>query len=263
MSGIARRLVGRRVVITGGGSGIGAAAALRLAAEGAAVAVLDKRADLAREVAETIAKAGGNAIPLACDVSSEADVASAVSSAAERFGGLDGLFANAGTAGSGWIHETSLDDWEAILRVNLTGVFLAAKHCISHLLDAGGGAVVTTGSIASLVVGAAGSAASYAASKGGVLQLTKQIAVDYGPQGIRANCICPGAVATALGAHSREDGQDTKTPVARLPRARFKTPLGRIADPAEVGTVVAFLLSDDASFVTASAVMVDGGYTAL
>jgi NAD(P)-dependent dehydrogenase (short-subunit alcohol dehydrogenase family) len=197
------RLAGRRAFVTGGGSGIGRAAAIRLAAEGAAVAVADKRAESAEAVADEIAAAGGRALALACDVGEEKQVASAVERAAGAFGGLDSVLANAGTAGAGWIHETTLEDWEAVLRVNLTGVFLTAKHTIPHLLAAGGGAIVTTGSIASFVVGPGGSAASYAASKGGVLQLTRQIAVDYGPQGIRANCLCPGGVRTRIGVHSR------------------------------------------------------------
>jgi 3-oxoacyl-[acyl-carrier protein] reductase len=264
MSETPRRLVGRRVFVTGGGSGIGRASAVRLAQEGASVAVVDKRGALADETAAQIKDSGGEALALTCDVGSEAEVEAAVRGAIAAFGGLDSVFANAGTSGAGWIHELTLEDWEAVLRVNLTGVFLTAKHTIPHLLDAGGGAIVTTGSVASTIIAAGGSAASYAASKGGVLQLTKQIAVDYGSQGIRANCICPGAVGTNIGVHSVEDRESATTEVSgRLPRQIPMIPLARAAEPSEIGSVVAFLLSDDASFITGSAIMADGGYTAI
>jgi NAD(P)-dependent dehydrogenase (short-subunit alcohol dehydrogenase family) len=251
-------------VVTGGGSGIGAAAARRLAAEGAKVVVADLRGASADATADEINRVGGEALAVQCDVSFESDVESLVAQAVARFGAIHGLFANAGTAARGWIHETALADWQRVLSVNLTGTFLCAKHVLPELLKQGGGVIVTTGSIASVVVGGAGSAASYAASKGGVLQLTKQIAMDYGAQGIRAVCVCPGAVKTNMAQNVGEDRQGDETvQQTPLPRPKPWTPMQRPADPEEIATVVSFLMSPEASFITGSAVFADGGLTAI
>ncbi|MDZ4762394.1 MAG: SDR family oxidoreductase [Alphaproteobacteria bacterium] len=258
------RHVGRNYIVTGGGSGIGAATALRLAAEGAAVTVADVRPAIAEETAAAIRAAGGKALAVACDVAREEDVAAMIESSVAAFGPPDGLFANAGTAGSGWIHETALADWNRIIAINLTGAFLCAKHVLPHFLARGSGVFVTTGSIASVIIGGGGSAASYAASKGGLLQLTRQVAVDYGAMGVRAVCVCPGAVKTNLPQHAAEDRQGQLTPRGEpLPRNRHKTPLPRAAEPDEIGSAVSFLFSDDASFITGCAFFVDGGLTSI
>lgn len=180
-----------------------------------------------------------------------------------EFGSLWGLVANAGTSGSGWIHETHIDDWQFVLGVNLTGPFLCSKHVIPHLMDKGG-SIVMTSSIAGSVVGAGGSAVSYIVSKHGVIALAKQIAVDYGQYGIRATAIQPAAVdETNLGRNAREDREGSQTPMAQLPRPKAWLPIqraGKIKD--EYGATIAFLLSDDAGYITGSTIKVDGGYLA-
>jgi NAD(P)-dependent dehydrogenase (short-subunit alcohol dehydrogenase family) len=259
-----RRLEGKAVIVTGGGSGIGRGACLRIAEEGGLVAVADIRENLAKDVAAEIADAGGSAIAVRCDVAQESDVAEMVAATTAAFGGLHGLVANAGTAGSGWIHETDIDDWNFVLGVNLTGPFLCAKHALPLMIEGGGGSIVITSSIAGSVVGAGGSAASYIVSKHGVIGLAKQIAVDYGAHGIRANAIQPAGVDESnLGKHVAEDGAGAKTPRAQLPRPKPWLPIrraGRIKD--EYGATIAFLLSDDAGYITGTAIAVDGGYLA-
>lgn len=258
------RLRDKVVIVTGGGSGIGKGACERIAAEGGRVGVLDVRMALAEDVAEQINRNGGQALAVKCDVTREEDVESGIARVVEHFGSLYGMVANAGTSGSGWIHETALADWQAVLSVNLTGPFLCAKHAVPHMIEGGGGAYVVTSSIAGSVIGPGGAAASYAVSKAGVIQLARQIAVDYAPQNIRANAIQPAAVAESnLGKHAREDRESHTTPPAQLPRGKPWMLVRRPGHPFnEYGATIAFLLSDDAAYITGTSVVVDGGMLA-
>ena len=259
-----QRHAGRSFIVTGGGSGIGASTVRRLAAEGASVTVADVRLAISEEIAAEVRAAGGQAMAVVCDVASEEDVAAMIERSVAAFGPPDGLYANAGTAGSGWIHETALEDWNRVLAVNLTGAFLCAKHVLPHVLARGAGVFLSTGSIASVIIGGGGSAASYAASKGGLLQLTRQVAVDNGALGVRAVCVCPGAVKTNLPQHATEDRQRQLTPRGEpLPRNRIRTPLPRAAEADEIASAASFLFSQDASFITGCAFFVDGGLTAI
>ncbi|MDP2920332.1 MAG: SDR family oxidoreductase [Dehalococcoidia bacterium] len=258
------KLNGKCAIVTGGGSGIGRACVLRLAQEGARVMVGDIRTELAEETAKMVRASGGVASFVHCDVASEADVEAMTDKTIKELGGPDILVAAAGTSTRGGIHELSLADWEHVVRVNLTGQFLCARAALRHMINHGGGNIITIGSISSVVIGAGGSAASYKASKGGVLQLTRAIAVEYAHKGVRANCVCPGAVATNLGKHSREESVKWTSVLKDDARAyKFDVPIARRADPMEIANVVAFLASDESSFMTGSAVMADGGYTAI
>lgn len=254
----------RCAIVTGGGSGIGRACALKLAEEGARVMIGDIRLELAEETAEMIKLAGGSARVHHCDVADEDSVIAMTSKTIEDLGGIDILVSNAGTATAGGIHEISLEDWERVIRVQLTGTFLCAREALGYMINHHGGNIITMGSVSSLVIGAGGSAASYKAAKGGILQFTRAIATEYADRGVRANCVCPGAVATNLGKHIMEEAGKWTSKIKDERRSyQIDVPMKRRAEPMEIANVVAFLASDDSSFMTGSAVMVDGGYTAV
>ena len=249
------RLQGKRAFVSGGGGHIGRATALKFAAEGAAVIVSDIRAEPARETARLISAQGGTAISCPGDLSDPEQCAAVFAAGAEALGGIDILFNNAGIIApddTGPV-ETPLDAWDATLAANLTGVFLACKHGIPHLLRAGGGAIVNTASIVALV-GSAYPQIAYTAAKGGVLAMTREIAIMYARRNIRANAICPGPVATPLVTAFLADK-------AAWEARRPYMPMGRLGQPEEIAALVTFLASDEASYITGGTYTADGGIT--
>lgn len=245
---------GRKVLVTGGAGGIGAAAVRRLADEGAAVAVLDLDIDAARALVDELLTAGATAVAVQADVSDAESVGPAIDHAAAQLGGLDGIVTCAGIAKSALVHEMSLDDWNAVIGINLTGSFLSVRAALPHMLEAERSSVVTIGSVAS-IISANTNTCSYDASKSGVLGLTRSIAVGYAERGVRANALCPGVVDTPLARKAREAGGVTSTALAQ-------TPLKRRAQVEEMATIIAFLISDESSYMTGSTVAADGGLTA-
>jgi NAD(P)-dependent dehydrogenase (short-subunit alcohol dehydrogenase family) len=246
------RLEGKVWVITGAGGGMGADAAVRFAEEGARVAVADVDAAAAEQVAGEV---GGLAVQV--DVSDEASVAAMYAAAADRFGGVDVLYNNAGIspADDASILETDLEAWERVQAVNTRGVYLCCKHGIPHLLERGGGSVINVASFVALV-GAATSQISYTASKGAVLSLSKELGVQFARQGIRVNALCPGPVETPLLLRIWSE-----TPGA-AERRLVHLPMGRMAQPREIVNAALFLASDESSYVNAATFVVDGGLSA-
>ena len=248
----AGRLAGKVAVITGAASGIGRASARRFADEGAHVVVADLTDDDGKALAEEI-----DGLYVHADVTSADDVQAMYAAAVDRFGGLDVCFNNAGISppDDDSILETELDAWRRVQEVNLTSVYLCCKYGIPHLLARGGGAVVNTASFVA-VMGAATSQISYTASKGGVLAMSRELGVQFARQGVRVNALCPGPVDTPL---LRElFASDPERAARRL----VHVPMGRFAEAEEIAAAAAFLASDDASFITASTFIVDGGISA-
>jgi NAD(P)-dependent dehydrogenase (short-subunit alcohol dehydrogenase family) len=243
------RLDGKVAVITGAASGIGRASARRFASEGASVVVVD----LSDEAGEAIAAEIGG-LYVHADVTDASEVDAMYDAAVDRFGGLDVCFNNAGISPpeDDSILVTDLDVWQRVQEVNLTSVYLCCKSGIARLLEHGGGSVINTASFVA-TLGAATSQISYTASKGGVLAMSRELGVEFARRGVRVNALCPGPVNTPL--LQELFAKDPERAARRL----VHVPMGRFGEPEEIAAAAAFLASDDASFITASTFLVDGG----
>jgi NAD(P)-dependent dehydrogenase (short-subunit alcohol dehydrogenase family) len=251
------RLSDLRILVTGGGSGIGRAACLRLAAEGASVLATDRDREAASVTAEAIIAAGGTGAAAALDVSGP-DVETALPAlTAEHLGELDGLVNNAGVGSAGTILETNDDDWRRLFSVNVDGVFKCTRAALPGMLTRDRGTIVNVASVA----GIAGLTRrfAYCATKGAVVSMTRAMALDYARTGVRVNCVCPGTIHTPWVESMAADEPDRDAFLAQM---RARQPVGRMGTAEEVAAAVAFLCSADSRFMTGSALVIDGGLTA-
>lgn len=247
-------LAGKVAIVTGAGSGIGAASATRFADEGASVLVADIRSQTAEETVADITQRGGIAAPCTVNVAEAASVEAMMSDCVERFGRIDVLFNNAGIVRVGTAVDMSVKDWDLVMAVNVRSVFLGAKYAVPHMLSQGGGSILNTASVSGLH--GDGDAVAYAASKGAVINLTRALSTDHAPDGIRVNAICPGTIETPP---IKQMLTDRPSALDVNLRAHALRRLGR---PEEVANAAVWLASDEASFVTGEAIVVDGGMRA-
>ena len=253
------RLSGKVAIITGGANGLGEAITTRMSEEGAAVAVLDRDEDGGQRVAGKLTDTGSKAAFFACDVTREEDVSAAISSVAEQFGRVDVLVNNAGVEGVNKpTHELSLQEWEHVMAVNTTAVFLCTKHAIPHLRQAGSGSIINISSIYGILGGA--DVPPYHASKGAVRVMSKTDALIYAPDNIRVNSIHPGFIFTSM-VHRYLEGSGLDLEETR-PVLDAAHPLGGTGEPDDIAWGAVYLASDQAKWVTGSELVIDGGYTA-
>jgi NAD(P)-dependent dehydrogenase (short-subunit alcohol dehydrogenase family) len=262
------RLAGKVALITGAGSGLGEASALRFAEEGALVACVDLTEDAAAVAADKIVGAGGQAIAVGADVSAARDAERMTAATIEAFGRVDVVFANAGIAGSGNAMDLEEELWDRVIDVDLKGVWLSSKYALRDMVARRSGTIINTASIGG-VVGVAG-IFPYAAAKGGVIAMTRQLVADFGSMGIRANAICPGTVPTPLVTETYmarvEAGGSTNIEAdarAGLDAMAKKYPAGRLGRVEDVAALALFLASEESSWITGQAINVDGGFTAV
>ena len=248
------RLEGKVAIISGGARGMGAAEAKLFAREGAKVIICDVLEDEGRQTEAEINEVGGDAVFVKLDVTSQDEWENAVNTAIERFGKLDILVNNAGIIVQSTIEDMTVELWDKVMDVNAKGVFLGTKTAIPHMKEVGGGSIVNISSISG-IVGQDNVNAGYNASKGAVRIFTKAAAVQYAKENIRVNSIHPGPIATPMTAEGRADPE-------RVALTAERTPLGRYGEPEEGANAVLFLASNEASYVTGSEIVVDGGYTA-
>jgi NAD(P)-dependent dehydrogenase (short-subunit alcohol dehydrogenase family) len=240
--------------VTGAASGIGRATALLLAREGAAITVADLNEASGQVVAQQIINEGGQAIFTRCDVAQSADCQLTVEQTNTAFGGVDILFNNAGIIRRADVLNTTEAEWDRVMAVNIKSIFLMSKYAVPHMIRAGGGAIVNTGSGWGLVGG--GDAVSYCASKGAVVNMTRAMAIDHGPQNIRVNCICPGDTDTDM---LRNEAQQLGEAHDQFLAGASDRPLRRIGTPQDIAQSVLYLVSDASAWVSGTTLVVDGG----